>query len=369
MSGGVDSTMAACLLKDEGVEVVGVTMRIGDGSVSPPGRRRSGCYGAGEPADLARAAEIAARLGIAHHVVPLGPAYERIVLEYFRREYLAGRTPNPCIVCNHRIKFGLLIEEARAAGMAFDAFATGHYARVAQDARGVSRLFRGRDREKDQSYFLFRLEQRQLAQLILPLGDLTKAEVVRRARERGFGDLADGPESQDFASPEDFAAVFHGAPVRPGPITDREGRVVGQHRGLVHYTIGQRAGLGVCAGTRLYVQALRPQTNTVVVGRRDEVMSRECRVEAVHWIAGPPRDTVWRCEVRIRYRSTAAPATVRVREAGRADVAFDDPQFAVTPGQAAVFYAGDEVLGGGWIGGPEDAPAGQNRLEGEEGGG
>jgi tRNA-specific 2-thiouridylase len=362
MSGGVDSSVAAWLLLRRGYAVTGVTMAIWDGSLPLPDTGRSGCYGPGEARDLESARTVAARLGIPHRVIRLAEDYRRCVLDPFRASYRSGRTPNPCVLCNQRLKFGLLLERARAAGLAFDAFATGHYARVAFDpARALFTLRRGADAAKDQSYFLARLTQEQLRQTLFPLAELTKADVVRLAREAGLEEAAARPESQDFIESESYAPLFDPCDDRPGPFVDAAGRVLGRHRGLVHYTVGQRQGLGIAAGERLYVKELRAASNTVVLGRRDEVFSDGCRVEDATWIAGsaPPDGTL--CRAHLRYRHAGVPARLTRLPDGAWRASFAEPQFAVAPGQAAVFYDGDEVLGGGWIapesGEPLELPA------------
>ncbi|TAN38647.1 MAG: tRNA 2-thiouridine(34) synthase MnmA [Verrucomicrobia bacterium] len=350
MSGGVDSTVTAWRLKRAGHNVVGLTMQIWDGSVALPDEGRSGCYGPGEARDLAAARAAAEQLGIRHITVPLAGEYKNCVLDYFREEYRSGRTPNPCVVCNQRMKFGLLLEKARAQGIAFDKFATGHYARIVQDPQsGLFRLLRGVDPQKDQSYFIARLTQEQLRQTLFPLGALRKPEVVQMAREAGFGDIAEKEESQDFIESEDYSPLFQPGESKPGPIVDTTGKVLGQHRGIIHYTIGQREGLGVAAAERLYVKELRAATNTIVLGRRDEVFSDGCRIEKASWISGTPPATGTTCLARLRYRHTGVQATLHCESEDVWRTDFAEPQFAVTPGQAAVFYHGDEVLGGGWI--------------------
>lgn len=350
MSGGVDSTMAAWLLKQQGHALVGLTMQIWDGAVALPDQNRSGCYGPGEARDLESARAVADRLGIRHVTVPLAAAYSRCVLDPFRSEYRAGRTPNPCVLCNQKLKFGLLLEQARRQGIVFDTFATGHYARVALDTvRYFYTLRRGHDATKDQSYFLSRLTQDQLRQVCFPLGDRLKTDVVRMAREAGFGDIADREESQDFIESESYAPLFGPGDNRLGPLVDTAGRILGLHRGIVHYTVGQRQGLGVALGERLYVKELRPETNTVVLGKRAEVFRDSCRITEVNWIAGAPPPDASTCHIRLRYRHAGVTAVLHSLADGRWQADFAAPQFAVAPGQAAVFYLADEVLGGGWI--------------------
>ena len=352
LSGGVDSSVAAWLLKRAGWRVIGLTMSIWDGSVPIPDLGLSGCFGPGEARDLEAARAVAARIGIEHRVVPLAEEYKRTVLEYFRAEYLAGRTPNPCVRCNQRMKFGFLLEQARRLGIEFEAFATGHYARVRFDeAGGRWQLLRGVDAAKDQSYFLSRLGQAQLAQLVLPLGERRKAEVKQLAREQGWEDLAEKDESQDFIECRDYGVLFRPGDASPGEFVTRAGKVLGQHRGIVHYTIGQRQGLGLGGGgTPWYVLEIDAPRNRVVVGPRAELYARELAAGDLNWVAlaGPPAGP-FRCQVQIRQRHQAAAATVTAAPDGRLCAVFDEPQLAVTPGQVAVFYAADAVWASGTI--------------------
>lgn len=351
LSGGVDSSVAAWLLKRDGWRVTGLTMSIWDGSVPIPDLGISGCFGPGEARDLEAAKEIAARLGIEHRIVALAEEYKKTVLEYFREEYLAGRTPNPCVRCNQRMKFGFLIDQARAQGAKFDKFATGHYARTRFDeASGRWQLLRGKDAGKDQSYFLSRLKQEQLANLIFPLGELNKGEVKQLARELGWGDLAEKDESQDFIECDDYSVLFRQGDARPGDFVARDGTVLGRHRGIIHYTIGQRKGLELGGGgTPLYVLEIDAARNRVVVGPREELHACELVAGDLNWVGwtGAPAEP-FRCEVQIRQRHKAAPATVAAED-GRLRAVFDEPQLSVTPGQIAVFYAGDAVLASGTI--------------------
>jgi len=354
LSGGVDSSMAAWLLVRRGCAVVGLTMSVWDDSLPLPDRGLSGCFGPGEARDIESARATAAALGIEHRVVPLAREYRETVIEYFRQEYLAGRTPNPCVRCNRAMKFGLLLERARSAGVAFEFFATGHYARLEDDpASGRRRLLSGLDPAKDQSYFLALLGQEQLRSLALPLGGLRKAEVKALARAVGFAALADRPESQDFIECEDYGVLFRPGELRPGDIADEEGRVRGRHEGLARYTIGQRKGLGIGgAGEPLYVVELDAARNRVIVGRRSALGRRSMRAVGCNWIALPEApDPPRRATVRIRFRHEGAPARIaRDREIPNAvRVEFDSPQISITPGQTAVFYDGAAVLGAGTI--------------------
>jgi tRNA-uridine 2-sulfurtransferase len=352
LSGGVDSSVAAWLLKRDGWRVTGLTMSIWDGSVAIPDVGISGCFGPGEARDLAAAKAAAERIGIDHRVVPLAEEYRRTVLDYFREEYLAGRTPNPCVRCNQRMKFGFLIEAARAQGVDFDRFATGHYARTGYDeASGRWQLRRGIDESKDQSYFLSRLTQEQLSGLLFPLGDLRKGEVKAMARELGWGDMAEREESQDFVECKDYSVLFREGDAKPGDFVDEAGRVLGRHRGILHYTIGQRKGLDLGGGgTPWYVLEIDAARNRVVVGPREKLNSADLAVDDVNWVAlAEPPPGEWRCEVQIRQRHRAAPATVAALGGGGLRVRFDEPQLSVTPGQIAVFYRGDVVLASGAI--------------------
>ncbi|MCX7817716.1 MAG: tRNA 2-thiouridine(34) synthase MnmA [Kiritimatiellae bacterium] len=352
LSGGVDSSATALLLAAAGFEVVGLTMRIWDGAVQIRESGRSGCYGPGEVRDLQRLREFTARLGIPLHEVSLASDYQRDVLEYVRAEYRRGRTPNPCVWCNRRVKLGRLLEAARQAGIAFDRFATGHYARLRPDGTtGRIHLFRAANEGKDQSYFLALATQEQLRGLLLPLGSLGKDQVREIVAAAGFEALARTPESQDFLESARYTDLFDPTDSRPGDIVDLQGRVVGRHRGLVHYTVGQRRGLGLGGtGEPWYVVRLEPAENRVVVGRRTDVLAGRLTAVGANWIAwAEPPKREFRAACRVRQRHAPAAAQIRVVSPDEFLVEFDEPQFAVTPGQIAAIYDGDDLLGAGTI--------------------
>ncbi len=353
LSGGVDSSVAAYLLKKKGFNVLGLTMQIWDGALPLLDEGLSGCYGPGEPRDIAAAKTLADRLGIPHHVISLAPEYNTEVLDYFRSEYRAGRTPNPCVRCNRSMKFGLLLDRARTLGITFDTFATGHYARVGQDpVTGRWQLRRSLDLAKDQTYFLSHLSQSQLSQVLFPLGGMTKPEVKALAHEIGWDDVAEKPESQNFIESKDYGVLFGEQEQKPGPILNLQGHVLGQHRGIIHYTIGQRKGLGI-GGTAdpLYVLRIDACANTVLVGAYSELFSSRLVAKDLNWIGIPaaPAQPL-RVHAKIRQQHKEAPALIQVIPGTDAiEALFDEPQMSITPGQIVVFYADDLVLGSGTI--------------------
>jgi len=342
LSGGVDSSVAAAMLAGEGRDVVGITLALAG--------EASRCCSLADAEDARRVAE---RLGVRFYVANYRERFRREVIEAFADDYLAGRTPIPCVACNQRFKFHHLMERAVALGA--ERVATGHYARIARDPSGAGlRLLRGRDAAKDQSYYLFDLTQEQLARIEFPLGELTKAEVRERARALGLR-TAEKPESQEicFVPDGDYARVVEA--LRPdalpgeGEIVDESGHVLGRHRGIHHFTVGQRRGLGVATGRRLYVKRIEAERNRVVVAGEEALGSSGVRLERVSWVAGAPPAEPVRARVQVRYRHEGAEAKVEPGADGGARVAFDAPVRSVAPGQAAVFYDGDAVLGGGWI--------------------
>jgi tRNA-specific 2-thiouridylase len=341
MSGGVDSSAAALLLKERGYDCDGAMLKL------LPDENGKCC--SADDAEAARAA--AYRLGMKFYVFNETELFRREVMDRFVSEYCAGRTPNPCIDCNRCLKFGALMDRALVLG--YDYLATGHYARVAYDeAAGLYRLLRGRDRAKDQSYVLYQLTQRQLAHLLLPVGEYDKAAVRSAVREAGLGN-ADKPDSQDicFVPDGDYAGFLErsGVELTPGDFVDRAGNVLGRHRGLPRYTTGQGKGLGVSLGRRVYVVSKDPAANTVTLGDDADLYSRELTACRVNWIAGAPPAGPVRCTVKIRYSQTETPALAEPLPEGRLRVTFDRPQRAVTAGQAVVLYDGESVLGGGTI--------------------
>ena len=347
MSGGVDSSVAAARLAEAGHDVIGLSMQLYDqreGSANSFGR----CCSLD---DLHDARRVASTIGIPHSVLNLERQFQETVVSNFVQEYAAGRTPIPCSHCNSDLKFATLVD--RAAGFGADTVATGHYARIEIDERGRRHLHRGLDPGKDQSYFLFALTQDQLARAAFPVGHLSKESVRDYARQRRLP-VADKPDSQEicFVPDGDYATLVERhldqAPAG-GVITNQRGEVLGRHDGVHRFTVGQRKGLRLSSTEPLYVVAIRPDTATLVVGEREALDRVECEVGQVNWIAGRTPPGRLSADVQIRHRHPAAAATIVPLGDGRVRVTFDAPQRAISPGQAAVFYSGDEVLGGGWI--------------------
>ncbi len=346
MSGGVDSSVAAARLKQQGYEVIGATMRIWDGEDTLGEGIRRGCYGPGEKEDIEDVRRVAETLGIPCHVFDLRQEYQDVVLDYVCREYLSGRTPNPCLICNHKIKFDALLRKARDSGINFDCFATGHYARVEYDmVKQRYLLKKARDLSKDQSYFISSLSQEQLGYTLFPIGDYTKMQVREMAADFGL-DFSHKPESQDFVA-AGYSSLIQGA--LPGPIRDKSGHTLGEHRGITSYTIGQRKGLGISATEPLYVTAIDAATNTITVGSQKDVYGDELVAADLNWIAVEELIQPARVKAKIRYLHQEAEATVTPLKGGNVYVKFIETQMAITPGQAVVFYCGEVVLGSGTI--------------------
>ncbi len=360
MSGGVDSSAAAAILKDAGHELVGFTMQLWNQ------RRGLSVDADGEPLpsrccsldDVYDARRVAEELGFPFYVLNLEREFERDVVEPFVASYLAGETPIPCVACNSRLKFASLDKLARSLGC--DKVATGHYARVRFDEEAARyRLLRGHDLRKDQTYFLWELTQEQLSHAMFPLGEMSKTEARDAARGHKLA-VAEKEESQEicFVPDGDYAGFIDRyleaegreahAPAS-GEIVNTRGEVIGAHGGVHRFTVGQRRGLGISRQLPLYVVAIEPEKNQVVVGEANELLASDLTAAGVNWIAFDAPDAEVRAQVRVRYRHEAAPATITPVGAGRVRIHFDEPQRAITPGQATVFYDGEEVLGGGWI--------------------
>ncbi len=348
MSGGVDSSVTAGLLRGAGYDCTGVFMCLGQ--AAKEGGSHPGCC---SPDDARDAREVADRLGIKFHVLNFQKDLEMIV-NYFVQEYKRARTPNPCILCNSRLKFGKLVEFADMIGASY--VATGHYARI-EEREGRKWLCRGRDHGKDQSYALFGINKENLSRILLPLGEYTKIRVRELAREMNLP-VHDKGESQEicFVPDDDYARlVAERLPelCKKGPVIDTHGKVLGEHEGIFRYTIGQRRGLGIALGDPAYVVRLDAQTNTVVLGDREELLQRRLWADQVNWLVEPVPTEPFAATIQIRYNHRGAPGTVTPLAATRGGplvrVEFEEPICAITPGQAAVFYQEDGVLGGGWI--------------------
>ena len=340
LSGGVDSSTAALLLQEAGYEVIGLTMRLWSEEEAILERRHT-C-----PSNIRDAELVCQTLDISFHVIDLENEFKKYVIDYFCTEYAQGRTPNPCIACNRHIKFGFLLDHALSLDA--DYLATGHYARI-EYHNDTYHLLKGLDPDKDQSYMLYTLGQDKLSRVLFPLGDYTKSQVRELARQKGLA-TAGKPGSQDIC----FIASDYGAFLSryftpsPGEIVNRRGEVLGSHRGTAFYTVGQRRGLGLATAEPLYVTGIEPDKNRLIVGSRQELCTTGLTAREVSWISGKAPSKPMMVAVKIRYRSPAVAADIRPG-ADSAEVSFHEPQPAVTPGQAVVFYQDSEVLGGGTI--------------------
>ena len=342
MSGGVDSSVAAALLKEQGYEVTGLTMCF---NLAESKGKKPSCCGLEGIEDARR---VCHKLGIRHYVMNLAKDFSREVIQDFLREYQAGRTPNPCVRCNQFIKFGTLLKKALNLDAQF--LATGHYARIVRSSRGYL-LKKAKDLKKDQSYFLYRLDQQQLKHIIFPLGNLTKSRVREKAADLGLS-VAEKKDSQEICFlPEgkygDLVKAKSPGSIKPGGLVDKDGNILGIHRGIPFYTIGQRQGLGIAKGYPLYVTQINAKNNRIIVGRRQDACKTEFLVKEPHFLSKPFKKNV-EIKVRIRYNHKESLASVS-RVKGKLKVSFRKPQFAITPGQSAVFYDRDTVLAGGII--------------------
>jgi len=350
MSGGVDSSVAATILKQEGYQVIGVTMQIWPSNKQASEVDRfGGCCGLGAVSDAKR---VAYELGIPHYVMNFRDIFAQKVIADFCREYSLGRTPNPCIRCNQYIKFDTLLE--RAKGLGADLVATGHHARIEKDeANGRYLLKKGVDQHKDQSYVLYPITQEQLEHSLLPIGNFTKQRVRQIARELGLS-VAANPESQEICFiPDDdypkFLKEHIPQAVKPGPILNEQGSILGRHRGILFYTIGQRKGLGISAKEPLYVTAIDREKNAIVVGSKQKVYGNKLIASGLNWITIAKLKQPITVKAKIRYRHKEAEAEITPWDKDQVYVKFKEPQMAITPGQAIVFYNGDTVIGGGTI--------------------
>ena len=348
MSGGVDSSVVATMLKKQGHEVIGATMSIWDKNTKFSGNiHADSCFSPHEEQDVETAKQICRKLDIPYYVLDCSARYKQMVLENFKSEYKSGRTPNPCVVCNSYIKFGALPEEARAQGIEFDKFATGHYAQIIfNEDTSRYEIKRGADHTKDQSYFLYRLKQEQLSRVLMPLGGMTKKQVRELAAEYGLS-VSDKPDSQDFYS-GDINDILQNEP-QIGNFVTQDGKVLGQHQGIWNYTVGQRRGMGIAAERPLYVIGFNKDKNEVIVGFEEECERSGLIAENICWSAVSEINEPIECEAKIR--SSQQPTAVKVTplEKDQIRVDFFAKQKAIAPGQSVVLYQNDVILGGGVI--------------------
>lgn len=355
MSGGVDSSVAACILKEQGHEVVGATMSIWDKEKHfNIAAHTDACFSPHEEQDIETARAICQKLDIEYHVIDCTKQYQKLVLDNFKQEYLAGRTPNPCVMCNATIKFEALPRSAKEEGIEFDKFATGHYARLSyNETLQRYQLQRAADAKKDQSYFIYRLQQEQLSKIMLPLGEYTKSEVREIARKYGL-EVSDKPDSQDFYT-GDINDILQTAP-QVGNFVDKNGKVLGKHQGIWNFTIGQRRGLGISADRPLYVIGLNKEKNEVVLGYAEEGLKSALTAKDLTWLSVPPFTGEKEILVKLRSSQTPIRAVYVPNDNNTAVIRFFEKQKAVATGQSVVFYDENEyVLGGGIIEGTQNA--------------
>lgn len=349
MSGGVDSSVAAALLVEQGYDVIGITMQVWPDADGEIVERTGGCCSLGAVSDARRVCDV---LGIPYYVLNFQDVFEEQVIDRFAAEYAEGRTPNPCVSCNRYVKFDHLMQHAIA--LEADYLATGHYARTGYDeATGRYELLRAVDEKKDQTYALYAMRQEQLARTLFPLGGYTKPQVRELAAKFGLP-TAQKAESQDLCfvvqgNYGDFLRQRMPKAFQPGPILDTHGNVLGEHRGLPYYTVGQRQGLGLSLGYPVYVVRLDAENNAVIVGDASEIFSAGAVCSDANWITVPELTEPLAVTAKIRYNAKEVPATIRPGDAGAVQIEFAEPQRAVTPGQIAVFYDGDRVVGGATI--------------------
>ena len=348
LSGGVDSAAVAFLSKKSGHDVIGATMKVwADDTDFGKSLKSKGCFSAHQEEDINSARKIAQSLDIPYYVFDCSQEYKKIVLSNFKSEYLSGRTPNPCVICNTSIKFDALPKTAMAQGIEFDKFATGHYARTEfNEKNGRYQLYRGLEKKRDQSYFLYRLTQEQLKNVFMPLGNYTKEEVRQFAKIAGL-EVADKKDSQDFYS-GDINDILKQNP-KIGNFVTSDGKILGQHQGIWRYTVGQRKGMGLSAERPLYVIDIRPETNEVVVGFEEEAGCNGLIADGLNWLSVPAIEDEVLIQAKVRSAQEPFKVVVKPIENGRYQVDFKEPQKAIAIGQSIVFYDKDKVLGGGFI--------------------
>ncbi len=348
MSGGVDSSVATAILAQQGYKLAGITMSVWDGPGGADGKSKSSCCSIDDADDARRVAQ---KLGVPHYTMNVKSLFREKVIDYFTGEYMTGRTPNPCVLCNQVLKFDYLFEQGRKFGAV--KVATGHYARIGT-FNGRKLILRGVDRSKDQSYFLFSIPNSRLNNIIFPLGRFSKLETRALAIKHGLN-VAQKPESQEvcFIPDNDYNEFIRtqtgGKDIGEGDIVDHNGAIIGHHKGYPFYTIGQRRGLGISAPEPKYVTRIEPEPNRIVVGNKSELYSKALLATSMTWHLPPEEIQKMDITARIRYRSEDSPAMVTPVGDDGATVEFEQPQLAITPGQAVVFYHGEYVLGGGWI--------------------
>ena len=368
MSGGVDSTLTALMLAKKGCKVIGATMSLWDGSlpeIKTGKKMRESCFGPGEEENIEECRQFCKEHGIEYHVIDVKETYKQEILEYFKREYRSGRTPNPCIRCNMLIKFGALLAGLENLNIKYDYFCTGHYAKIVRPDSGLFgtdkrpyMIAGAEDVSKDQTYFLYRVPSETLEKVRFPLATMKKADVIKLAQEAGL-DAANREESQDFIGEEYFDLIFADKPSVPGDIIDLDGHVIGRHRGIEHYTVGQRRGLGVALSYPVYVHSIDAKNNLVVLAPNEALNSKSLIADDFAWAGGAEPDEAFEAMVKIRLASKPAPAKIEKYVQDKSDVneykgqpwkiTFVEPQRAVAPGQSAVLYKDGVILGGGVI--------------------